>query len=1715
MATETGPRVDQPPAGRTESLHHLVEGWAARTPEAVALVSGETRLGYRELDARANRLARHLRALGVGPEVRVAISLERGPRVVVAVLAVLKAGGAYVPLDPSYPAERLASMLADSAAPLLLTRAGLAPGFPAGPWRVVLLDEAEDEAARLPATSPGVAVEAGSLAYLIYTSGSTGRPKGVMVAHGGVAALARAQAALLGAGPGSRVLQFAPTSFDASVAEMGQAFGAGASLVLARQEELLPGPGFAALLRERGVTHVTLPPSVLAALPPAELPALEVLVVAGEACGAALVERWGEGRRFVNAYGPTEATVCVTMGDCAAGEAVTIGRALPGVRAYVVAEGGRMAPPGEAGELCAGGGGVARGYHGRPAATAERFVPDPFAGEPGARMYRTGDLARAREDGRLEYLGRIDRQVKVRGHRVELDEVEGVLLSHPGVAAGAVAAYEAADGLLTLAAHLVPGPAAPSDAELRAWLAERLPPFMLPSNFVRHAELPLSPGGKVDRARLPRPGPSTPPAGTPPRTATERALARIWGEVLKMERVPADRPFLELGGHSLRAMSVLARVTEAFGVEVPPHVLLRSGSVAEVAALLDAAGGGRAAGVPAPERAPRDGALPLSVAQEAAWFFEQLAPGQMAYRAQALLRLRGALDVGALERSLTEIVRRHEIFRTTFPVVGGAPVQRIHAPWRVALPVREVADEAELAERVREEFMRPFTAARLPLVRWSLLRRSPGEHVLLVVEHHFVHDGWSFGVFLRELRALYLAFLRGEGSPLPEPGLQFADYAAWQRRWMESEAAEAKLGFWERRLAGVPTLELPTDFPRPPAIRFRGAVERVRLSPALAAEARAFSREHGVTLFVTLLAAFQALLSRYSGQRDFCVGSAVGNRGQKAFEGVIGMIVNTVALRADLDGHPTVREHLRRVQGTTLDAYAHQDVPFERVVRRLQPERGRGTLPLCQVLFSFHNAPMPELSFGGVEVEVEEAQGNGSAKFDLQVVVIPRAEQGVAEKADEVVMVWEYSTDLYARDTILRMVDHFHALLAGLVRDPDRPVAELPLLGEAERRRVVDSWNPVAPAAPAGLVHELIAARAASAPDAVAVVFEEDRITVRELDARANRLARRLARLGARPEARVGVCLERSVDLVVALLAVLKAGAAYLPLDPSYPAARLACMVEDAGAALLVTQESLLGLVAGAAGMRVVSVDGDAAAIAAEPDAPLRPDALPGNAAYVIYTSGSTGGPKGVLVTHEAACSFFAAIDPHLLEGGEAGTWLAVTRVGFDIHVLELLWTLSRGFRVVVAPDFARTAEAGALARHLLRHGVTHLQCTPSLLGLALAESGVDGLAGLRRVLLGGEALPPDLAARIHAALPGALLNLYGPTEATVWSTAHRVDQVDGLVPIGRPLSNTRTYVLDDALHPQPVGVPGELCLGGAGVARGYLDRAGITAERFVPDPFSSIPGARMYRTGDRARWKETESAEVRECGSAPASAQDQRTSALTHSRTAVLEFLGRLDQQVKIRGFRVEPGEIEAALREHPSVRASAVTVREDMPGDRRLVAYVVGDVDADALRARLRRSLPEHMVPAAFVKVDALPLTPGGKLDRRALPAPDPAVAEAAFVEPRTPDEAALAAIWAEVLGRERVGVRDNFFHLGGHSLLAARAVMRVREQLDGGVAVVSLFEHPTIERFAAFLAARSRVAAPAGARPDAASSPHRVLAAIDSLSDEELDRLLAAQP
>ncbi|HEX8242017.1 MAG TPA: amino acid adenylation domain-containing protein, partial [Longimicrobium sp.] len=1052
------------------------------------------------------------------------------------------------------------------------------------------------------------------------------------------------------------------------------------------------------------------------------------------------------------------------------------------------------------------------------------------------------------------------------------------------------------------------------------------------------------------------------------------------------------------------------------------------------------------------------------------WFLERLQPGAALYNIPAALRLRGALDVAALERALGQVVRRHEALRTAFPELDGAPVQVVAPYGGFSLRAEDLSSldeeerEPEAMRRAAADAARPFDLASGPLFRARLLRLAPDDHVLLLALHHAVGDGWSMGILFREMAALYGASCDGGEPPLADPAVQYADYAVWQRERLRGEAMQRGLAYWTDELAGAPALlELPADRPRPGVESHDGAGVAADLPGALMDRLHALARAEGATPFMVLLAAFQVLLGRWSGSDDVVVGTPAAGRAPREVEDVVGCFVNTLALRTSLAGDPGFREVLRRVRTVTLGAFEHAEVPFEAVVSALQPERSLSHSPLFQVMFSVDAEGPPALHLPGISAAPLPVERTVS-RFDLSLLVSPSV-AGWRVQA-------QYRANLFERGTIERMLGHLRRVLEQAAADPDVRISALELMDDAERRLVLEEWNPVTTELPssARCIHHLVEEQAARTPDAIALVFGDETVTYRELGERANRLAHRLICLGAAPESRVGICLRRGTEMVVAILAVLKAGAAYVPLDPAYPAERLAFMLDDSAASLLVTQEALRGLLP-AESVRIVSVDGDADEIAAEPANVPPSGVMADHAAYVIYTSGSTGRPKGVVVTHANVAGFFAAMDEKV-GGTVPGTWLAVTRIGFDIHVLELLWTLARGFRVVVHPDLEQGEEDETPARQIRRHGVTHLQCTPSLAEMLIAQDGLDALAGLDRLLLGGEALPADLAARITAVLPGRLVNLYGPTEATVWSTTHEVGKVDGSVPIGRPLANARVYVLDSAFRPQPIGIPGELCIAGAGVARGYLDRPGLTAERFIPDPFSAEPGARLYRTGDRVRWtevRECESTKVREWdGHADASPSTESTFALSyprtfapsHLRTFALQFLGRLDAQVKIRGYRIEPGEIEAALRRHPAVRECAVAVREDA-GDRRLAAYVVGAADAAALRAHLRRSLPEHMVPAAFVQLDRLPLTPNGKLDRRALPTPEHV--PAADRPPRDAMEARVAQVWREVLGRADVGVRESFFELGGNSLLLYRVYARLRD-LRADLRVLDLFRHPT---------------------------------------------------
>ncbi|HET7462356.1 MAG TPA: amino acid adenylation domain-containing protein, partial [Longimicrobium sp.] len=1637
--------VDYP---REACIHELVEAQVERTPDAAAVVQENAALSYAELNRRANRLAHHLRGLGVGPDARVAICVERGLEMVVGVLGVLKAGGAYVPLDPGYPPERLRYMLHDSAPRVVLTQSSLIADdglFDAVGAPVLALDAAEWSDA--PTTDPARGgLDPSHGAYVIYTSGSTGQPKGVLVPHRGLCNFIHGDFPGFGVGPGDRVLQFSSFSFDACAFETFRALTRGASLHLGAPGQVLTGDALSGTAARHGLTHAVLPPAVLDAMPPGEtLPSIRTVVVAGDAVPEPLVRRWAPGRWLINAYGPTEATVCASLGRCLADEPgdPTIGRPIWNARIYILDAAGEPVPAGVAGELFIGGVGVARGYLNRPGLTAERFVADPFGGAPGARMYRTGDVGRWRADGRIEFLGRNDFQVKIRGLRIELGEVEARLREHPQVREAVVLVREDAPGEKRLVAYWV-GEAAEPEA-LRGHLGEALPAYMVPAAYLRLDALPLTPNGKLDRKALPAPGGTAfaRRAYQAPVGETEEMLAQIWSEVMGVERVGRRDDFFELGGHSLLAVQVISRVRRVLEVKADLGDLFTRPVLGDFARELETAA---RAQLPPIEPADRGGRLPLSFAQQRLWFLEQLGDLGSTYHIHRPLRLRGELDRAALGRALDGVVARHEALRTVFAQVDGAPDQRI-APADAGFLLREHdlagrADaRAELGRIMAEEAHAPFSLERGPLIRGRLVRLAADDHVLLVTMHHIVSDGWSMGVLFGELSALYAAFRRGEPDPLPPLPVQYADYAAWQRRWVEGEVLQQQAEYWTRTLAGAPELlELPTDHPRPAQMDHAGAQLAVEVDEGLVAGLKALSRRHGTTLYMTLLAGWAAVLGRLSGHDDVVVGTPMAGRGRPEVEGLIGFFVNTLALRVDLAGAPTVAGLLGRVKKRALGAQHHQDIPFEQVVELAAPARTLSHTPLFQVMFTWQNAPGGDLSLPGLQVGGVGADSlQARAKFDLLL--------SLREAEGRIVGAVTYATALFEPETVERYLGYFRRVLEEMVADPARPVERLAMLPPGERRRVVEEWNRTAAEYPGEwCLHELFERQAARTPDAAAVVFAGLHLGYAELNRRANRLAHHLRALGVGPDVRVGLCVERSLEMMVGLLAVLKAGGAYVPLDPDYPAERLAYMLADSAPAAVLTQRALRGRVEGA-GVPVLELDAAAPEWADRPETdPERGALTPGHLAYVIYTSGSTGRPKGVGVPHRGVVNALAWMRELSGLGGDDAV-LHKTPYSFDASLRELLPPLLAGARLVLArPEGHR--DPAYLLELMRRERITTLHAVPSLLQALADEGGLAACGALRTVMCGGEALPGELARRFSGQAPWArLYNVYGPTEAAVDVTAWRCgpgDQAGRAVPIGAPMANVRIYLLDPGGEPVPVGVKGELYIGGAQVARGYLGRPELTAERFVADPFGGEPGARLYRTGDLARWRPD----------------------------GTVEYLGRMDHQVKVRGFRIELGEIEARLTGHPGVRETVVLAREDTPGDTRLVAYVVGDdsAGAEALRAHLGEALPAYMLPAAFVRLERWPLTPNGKLDRRALPAPEgEAYAARRYEPPVGQTEQALAEIWAEVLGVERVGRHDNFFELGGHSLLAVKLMERMRRR-GLHAEVRALFLSPTFADFAA---------------------------------------------
>jgi len=1650
MERTAAPESDLSAFPRAGLLHQGFEARADLTPLATAVVAGNTRLSYAGLEARANRLARYLRSLGVGPEVRVGLCLERSEQLLVGILGVLKAGGAYVPLDPAYPAERLAFLLQDSRAPVVITRTSLLPVLPEHEARLVLVDRHAGEIAACSPDRPEPSALQPStlpqnLAYFIYTSGSTGRAKGVAITHHSAGELVRWASRVYPREDLAGVLFATSICFDLSIFEMFVPLTLGGAVIVAGNALELPD-----LPAAGEVTLVNTVPSAMTELVRQGAVPLSVRVVnlAGEALPGALVEAiYGttSARRVYNLYGPSEDTTYSTWALIPEDASIEppIGRPVDGTRAWLLDEQGRPVPAGEVGEIFLGGEGLARGYFDRPDLTADRFVPDPFSGVPGARLYRTGDLARELPGGDLHYLGRVDHQVKIRGFRVELGEIEAGLLRHPAVREAVVGARgDVADRRLV--AWLAAGPPAPTARELREHLQKFLPGFMVPSAFVRLDELPRTPNGKVDRKSLPEPGTvdaGAVDAGTvddgsfvAPRIEVEEELCRIWGDVLGLERVGVHDSFFEVGGHSLLGGRVLARVRDLFGVDLPLSVLMAGSTVAALAQSVESARRSSPLSGARPVPVPRNGLLPLSPSQRGLWFLDWMAPGLAVYNIATGAVLSGPLDRAALAAALGAVVRRHEPLRTRFPEVGAGPWQEILPPASFVLPVIDLsalpreAREAELEGRGLEQARGAFDLARELLLRACLVCLAPREHVLLVTVHHIVFDGWSEGVFWSDLSAFYVG---GGSAPLPELRVQHADHIVWQLGRFEERGA-AQVAWWRHLLDGVAQLELPTDRPRPAARTWRGDVRTWSLPSPLASVLRAFARQQGATPFTALLAGFSALLSRYSHQDRFAVGAPVAGRTLSELEGLIGLYSNVLALLADLSGRPSFLDLVERTREMLLSAMDHQELPFDRLVQELNPGRDLSRNPIFPVLFQVVDRARPLPALPGIAASPAGFH-NGAAKLDLEVELEDRGgDSPMTGRCD-------FDVDLFDAPTVERLLRHFNELLAAALAEPERPLDELSFLSEAESRQLLEWSGAGLDPVPWRPVHRLFEERARRAPGALAVSWGGKRagsLAYGELDRRAGALARRLRALGVGPEVRVGVCLERSPDLVVSVLAVLKTGGAYVAFDPDHPAERLAFQLEDSRVPVVLARRGTVdGLVPG---VLIVAPDEEPAESG---EAGLEwPEPLPGHLAYVIYTSGSTDRPKGVELTHASLLNLVAwHVRAFGLTPEDRSTLVA--GVGFDASVWEVWPALAAGASLHVVPEEARSSPES------VRDWLAEQEATVTFLATPLAEAALElewpPDAALRVLLTGGDRLhkPPP------PGLPFVLVNNHGPTEGTVVSTSGAVppaERHDRAPSIGRPIDRARVFVVDRRLHPVPAGVAGELTVGGAGLARGYLGRPDLTAERFVPDALSGRAGERLYRTGDLVRF----------------------------TPAGDLEFLGRTDHQVKVRVYRIELGEVETALARHPGVREAVVLAREDVPGDKRLVAYVVAKERSPIsdLQSHLRRSLPGYMIPAAFVELAALPVTPNGELDRKALPAPRYEGPAGGGVAPRTPVEERLAAFWRDVLKVEEVSVHDDFFERGGHSLLATQLVARLRQGFGVEVALRSLFQRPTLAELAA---------------------------------------------
>ncbi|WP_217556694.1 non-ribosomal peptide synthetase [Paenibacillus sp. GbtcB18] len=1693
------------PAEKT--MHGWFELQAAMTPEKIAVIFGEKRLTYRELNVRANRLARQLRLKGVEPDAVVGILCERSIELMVGLLAILKAGGAYLPIDPGHPQERIDYMLADSGAALVLAQKELLERAPAGAETVEL--DAENIL-----TGDGSNLSRGSgpehLAYVIYTSGTTGNPKGVMIEHRALINRLHWMQKRYPLDEKDVILQKTPYSFDVSVWELFWWGAYGAKVVFLEPGAEKDPAQIARAIDKYNVTTMHFVPSMLSVflehaesrLEPGALASLRYVFASGEALNPQQANRFNSlfyrtnGTRLINLYGPTEATIDVSYFDCSFGkdplDRVPIGKPIDNIRLYITDNSGRLQPVGVAGELCIAGTGLARGYLNRPELTAEKFAATSF--DPSGRIYKTGDLARWLPDGNIEYLGRLDHQVKIRGYRIELGEIEAALLRHPMVKEALVMDRTDGQGQKVLCAYLVCGPdPAPETVLLRESLAVKLPGYMIPSYFVFLPEMPLTSNGKVNRRALPAPDTAWDESGyIRPEGETEEALAAIWKEVLGLEHLGAGDSFFDRGGHSLKAALLVSKIHQRLQVDLPLRQVFESPTIRTMAeAIRKEAYSAHQAIEPAE---PRD-VYPVTSAQKRLMVLDQLEQESTAYHIPHVLISRVPLDRRRLQTVFEKLIARHEPLRTSFEQIESEIVQRSHP--EVVFEVEEVTlsgaeapsltelgeraeikeksgieeipafsglsavlksdegivpentdvnrasgypeeptavqdiltpAEKEALDRVIEGFIRPFTLGEAPLIRVGAADLTCGGTALLIDLHHIIADGVSMAVIANEFNRLYA------GEELAPLKIQYKDYAVWQQKRSSSGVLDAQEAYWTEKLSGeLPVLNFPTDYMRPPLQSFEGDRYVFTLGSSEVTALKQAASRAGATLYMVLLASFNTLLHRYTGQEDIIVGSPVAGRTHADLQPLIGMFVNTLPMRSFPAGDKTFGQLLEEVKRTALEGFQNQEIPLETILDKLSLKRDLSRNPLFDMLFIFQNLGIEEIGQQGELFQSYEF-GLAVSKLDLTL----QAEENATGGID---FHFEYATGLFRKETIQRLASHYVRILEAAVRNPDIKLSAIDMLEEQERRMLVESFNDTAAAfAYDKTIHQQFEEQAALTPDAPALVFGDQVFTYRQLNEKANSLARTLQSHGVGPDRLVGLLTERSPSMMIGLLAVLKAGGAYVPIDPDFPAARVAYMLEDSEARVLLTEGALTeGLQTAGA---VISLDDEG--VYSGETGNLEPASEPHHLAYVIYTSGSTGNPKGVMLQHRSVSNFFTGMREKI-EFVPGRKILALTTVSFDIFVLETLLPLTCGMSVVLAETLHQT-EPGALSGLISAHGMDTLQITPSRLQMLLGSpEGASSLQNVRNILVGGEAMPVALLRSLQE-FPGLnIFNMYGPTETTVWSAVQNLTRADS-IDIGRPIANTQIYIVDAGGKLQPAGVPGELCIAGEGLARGYWNRPDLTEEKFVPCTFGK-GGGRMYKTGDLARWLPDGS----------------------------LEFLGRLDHQVKVRGYRIELGEIETALVRHEAVEEAVVLAREDASGGHTLTGYLVvkTEIPASEIRFFLGQSLPDYMIPAAFAQLEKFPLTPNGKTDRKALLGLDAVQTSAAvYVAPGDEIEEQLAAMWAGILSAARVGVHDNFFELGGHSLKASLFVAQVREQWGVELELRQLFRQPTIAEIAEHL-------------------------------------------